>query len=154
VPLTQCAESGEVIDLWADSGCNDLFGIYQDSGTLKNAHIALYNEDMHQLYYDFEVLQELMTKLSPEKARYHRILSTLHRAANELVEYTAEEAQRARVILKSELAKAGGTPSLKISAIGHAHIDLAWLWPIRETIRKGARTFATVLALMDRYPDY
>jgi alpha-mannosidase len=34
------------------------------------------------------------------------------------------------------------------------HLDLAWLWPIRETIRKGARTFSTALALMDRYPDY
>jgi alpha-mannosidase len=154
VPLTQSAKGGEVVDFWADAGCNDLFGVYRDSGTLKNAHIALYNAEMYQLYYDFEVLRELMTKLSQEKARYHRILSTLHRAANELVEYTTEEAQRARAILTSELAKTGGTPSLKISAIGHAHIDLAWLWPIRETIRKGARTFATVLALMDRYPDY
>ena len=34
------------------------------------------------------------------------------------------------------------------------HIDLAWLWPIRETIRKGARTFSTVLRMMERYPDY
>ncbi len=41
-----------------------------------------------------------------------------------------------------------------MSAIGHAHIDLAWLWPIRETIRKGARTFSTVLRMMERYPDY
>ncbi len=36
-------------------------------------------------------------------------------------------------------------PSLTVHAIGHAHLDLAWLWPIRETIRKGARTFATAL---------
>lgn len=154
VPLPPYAKSGEVVDLWADAGCNDLFGVYRDSGTLKNAHIALYHEEMFQLYYDFEVLQELMTKLSPEKARYHRILSALHQATNELVEYTTEEAQRARAILARELAKTGGTPSLKISAIGHAHIDLAWLWPLRETIRKGARTFATVLALIDRYPEY
>ena len=33
-------------------------------------------------------------------------------------------------------------------------MDLGWLWPIRETIRKGARTFATALANMERYPDY
>ena len=52
------------------------------------------------------------------------------------------------------LAKRGGDPSLNISAIGHAHIDLGWLWPIRETKRKGARTFATALENMDRYPDY
>ncbi len=154
VPLTQCAKGGEVVDLWADAGCNDLFGVYKDCGTVKNAHIAIHDEETFQLYHDFEVLWELMTKLSPEKARYHRISSALHQATNELVEYTTEEVQRARTILDRELAKVGGTPSLKISAIGHAHIDLAWLWPIRETIRKGSRTFATVLALMDRYPDY
>ena len=36
---------------------------------------------------------------------------------------------------------------------GHAHIDLAWLWPVAETRRKIRRTFATVLTLMERYPD-
>ncbi len=36
---------------------------------------------------------------------------------------------------------------------GHAHIDLAWLWPIAETRRKIRRTFATVLHLMERYPQ-
>ncbi|MDE6372350.1 MAG: alpha-mannosidase, partial [Clostridia bacterium] len=40
------------------------------------------------------------------------------------------------------------------TAIGHAHIDLAWLWPIRETKRKGTRTFATALNNIDKYPDY
>ncbi|HEY4383908.1 MAG TPA: alpha-mannosidase, partial [Ktedonobacteraceae bacterium] len=154
VSLTQSAHGSEIVDLWADAGCNDLFGKYQDSGTLKEAHIALYHAEMHQLYHDFEVLHELMTQLSPEKARYHRILSALHKASNTLVEYTPEEVQQARAILAVELAKTGGTPSLKISAIGHAHIDLAWLWPLRETIRKGARTFSTVLTMMERYPDY
>jgi alpha-mannosidase len=37
---------------------------------------------------------------------------------------------------------------------GHAHIDLAWLWPLEETRRKARRTFYTVTGLMDRYPDF
>ena len=41
-----------------------------------------------------------------------------------------------------------------ISALGHSHIDLAWLWPLRETVRKGARTFSTALMMMEQYPDY
>src|SRR5260370_612011 len=41
-----------------------------------------------------------------------------------------------------------------ISAVGHAHIDTAWLWPMREAKRKCARTFSTALALMDEYPDF
>jgi alpha-mannosidase len=154
VPLTHIAQGNEKIDLWVDAGCNDLFGRYHDSGTIKAAHIALHNEEMEQLYYDFAVLHELMTQLSSEKARFHRIMTALRKACYELNEFTTEEAVRARAMLAGELAKTGGTPSLRISAIGHAHLDLAWLWPIRETIRKGARSFATVLALMERYPDY
>ena len=36
---------------------------------------------------------------------------------------------------------------------GHAHIDLAWLWPLEETQRKGRRTFQNVVSLMKRYPE-
>jgi alpha-mannosidase len=154
VPLSDRATSGEEVDLWADAGCNDLFGKYQDSGTIKEAHIALFHKEMQKLFYDFEVLYELLDQIPPEKARHQRILFALQQAANELFEYNEEEAQRARTLLAGELAKSGGTPSLTVSAIGHAHIDLAWLWPLRETIRKGARSFATTLALMERYPDY
>src|SRR5882672_5784750 len=42
----------------------------------------------------------------------------------------------------------------KVKAIGHAHIDTAWLWPVREAKRKVARSWSTQLALMDEYPDY
>src|SRR6202158_1874557 len=45
-------------------------------------------------------------------------------------------------------------PSHTITAVGHAHIDTAWEWPIREAKRKVARSWSTQLALMDEYPDY
>jgi alpha-mannosidase len=41
-----------------------------------------------------------------------------------------------------------------VALVGHAHIDLAWLWPLDETARKATRTFATALALLDRYPEF
>ena len=39
-------------------------------------------------------------------------------------------------------------------AVGHAHIDTAWLWPVSETIRKCARTFSNQIALLEKYPEY
>ena len=45
-------------------------------------------------------------------------------------------------------------PVGRLSIIGHAHIDLAWLWPMAETRRKNRRTFNSVLMLMDHYPDF
>ncbi|HZB51783.1 MAG TPA: glycoside hydrolase family 38 C-terminal domain-containing protein, partial [Mycobacteriales bacterium] len=41
----------------------------------------------------------------------------------------------------------------RVSAVGHAHIDSAWLWPVRETRRKCVRTFANVTALARDYPE-
>jgi alpha-mannosidase len=45
-------------------------------------------------------------------------------------------------------------PIGKLALTGHAHIDLAWLWPLAETRRKARRTFSSVLDLMERYPDF
>jgi len=45
-------------------------------------------------------------------------------------------------------------PVHRITAVGHAHIDTAWEWPVREAKRKVARSWATQLALMDEHPDY
>jgi alpha-mannosidase len=45
-------------------------------------------------------------------------------------------------------------PSHRITAVGHAHIDTAWEWPIREAKRKVARSWSTQLALMDEHPDF
>lgn len=39
-------------------------------------------------------------------------------------------------------------------ATGHAHLDIAWMWPLREGRRKAIRTFATALANIEKYPDY
>ncbi|WP_421722957.1 alpha-mannosidase [Bauldia sp.] len=42
----------------------------------------------------------------------------------------------------------------QLAITGHAHIDLAWLWPLAETRRKAVRTFHTMIALMDRNPGF
>ena len=65
-----------------------------------------------------------------------------------------KDAEASRKILSKELNKKATSSDLKAAAVGHAHIDTGWLWPVKETIRKCARTFATQLDLIDRYPDY
>lgn len=154
VPLVNRAKGGEKIDFWADAGCNDLFGKLRDGGTLKEARIAVENVALHQLWYDYEVLEELMRQLPETSAQQQQILRALCLVADVLVEYTEQEARQAIAILAPHLAKQGGDASLTLSAIGHSHMDLGWLWPIRETKRKCARTFSTVLRMMERYPDY
>lgn len=153
VPLTLLPVCDNRIDIWVDGGCNDLFGKYVESGDLKEAAVAKCYPELRALYYDAFVLKEAFENL-PEGPRRSSILKCVNDAMNVMYDYTEDEAVQARKILRRELNKQGGDPSLTIDFIGHAHIDLAWLWPIRETIRKGARTFATVDKMMDRFEDY
>ncbi len=61
---------------------------------------------------------------------------------------------RAEIAARLERLKQEYPPAGRLALTGHAHLDLAWLWPVAETRRKGQRTFATVLDLMERYPDF
>ena len=154
VPFITNAAGGDAIDIWADVGNNDLFGNLKNSGELKEAYIAIHHRNIEALYYDYEVLYDLWQNLPQDSARYRQILNSMHKTMAELVDFTKEAVDRAQQHLQVELSKENGDYPLRVSALGHAHIDLAWLWPIRETVRKGARTFSHVLAMMAEYPEY
>jgi alpha-mannosidase len=155
LPLASPASGGESVDLWVEAGTNDLFGVLQNGGSIQEARIAVCRDEAQALCFDFEVLRELLDHLPSKKARYASVLQALYDASLLLDEAPSDDAiAAARARLAPELSKRGGDPSLTVSALGHAHIDLAWLWPLRETIRKGARTFSTVLRNMEKYPDY
>jgi alpha-mannosidase len=153
VDINESSTGEETIDLWGDAGCNDLFGRFR-SGTLKEAVVAICREEIRELYYDAEVLLETGDRLPAGSARKEKIFRALYDVSLILTVLSDERVAQARLMLGEQLAKKGGDPVLTISAVGHAHMDLAWLWPIRETIRKGARTFSTALRMMERYPDY
>jgi alpha-mannosidase len=153
VHVSETSAGSESIELWGDAGCNDLFGRYR-SGTLKEASIAICREELRGLYYDAEVLLETAERLPAGSARKERIFQALYEVSLIVTELSDERIGKARAVLGEQLAKRGGDPVLTVHAVGHAHMDLAWLWPIRETIRKGARTFSTALRMLERYPDY
>ncbi len=65
--------------------------------------------------------------------------------------------RRAELVPWSPAAEAGHVLDIgshRITAVGHAHIDTAWEWPLREGKRKCARSWSTQLELMDAHPDY
>lgn len=152
--ITKKAEGGEKIKVWADAGCNDLFGNIVNEGILKKAYIAECREDVRKLYYDFEFLLDLAQALGEDDPFEKQISNGLHEVSDLLYEFNTKEIKAADKILAPLLKKESEDNVLEVSAIGHSHLDLAWLWPIRETIRKGARTFSTVIDLMKKYPDY
>lgn len=56
--------------------------------------------------------------------------------------------------LRQGIAHAGPPMDVVVSGVGHAHIDVAWLWPLSQTRQKVARTFSTALRLMEQYPEF
>jgi alpha-mannosidase len=67
----------------------------------------------------------------------------------------AESAHAALTYLRENLT-AGLAPGQRPTLIstGHAHMDVAWMWPLWRTRQKIAHTVASALNLMERYPDY
>ncbi|MBQ0924093.1 alpha-mannosidase [Saccharopolyspora endophytica] len=119
---------------------------------LHQADIALRHTETAALYHDAEVLDQLMRQLPENSPRRHHILRALERMLDTLdLHDIPGTATAARNQLTDALTAPAHHSAHQISAVGHAHIDSAWLWPIRETIRKVARTIANVTTLLDHH---
>ncbi len=101
---------------------------------------------------------DAMEDSRPEKRRIlnaldaaFRTLDTRDPVAGEPFYRSVPEALR---ILKDGLAAAGAPMDVDIVAVGHAHMDIAYLWRVAQARLKCGRTFSNVLRLMDTFPDY
>ncbi|GAA2327970.1 glycosyl hydrolase-related protein [Streptomyces kunmingensis] len=120
----------------------------------RSADLAVLDEAVWHLVLDVEVLSELMHELDAERAGRHDILRALERMLDVLdLHDVSGTAAAARAELADVLSRPAHTSAHRVSATGHAHIDSAWLWPLRETVRKASRTFANVTALARDYPE-
>jgi alpha-mannosidase len=123
--------------------------------TLRQASLSLRNDDVFHLLLDVEVLLGLMAALPAADKRRQRLLRELETAFNVIDLYdVAGTAAAARALLQPALLLFARDGAHQVVGVGHAHIDSAWLWPIRETVRKCARTFASATRMMDEYPEY
>jgi alpha-mannosidase len=127
--------------------------------TVGESTYGAWDEQVYQLWLDATTLWELREKLDPLSLR----VAEIDRALMDMTLLADVEQPRpgllagvkaARERLQPVLAAHNGTTSPLLYGFGHAHIDVAWLWPLQETQRKTARTFSTQLALMEEYPEY
>ncbi|MFF1639824.1 alpha-mannosidase [Streptomyces sp. NPDC058246] len=122
---------------------------------LERMDLAVFDETVWQLVIDLEVLGELMAELPVESARRWDILRAVERALDAVdLQDVNGTAAAARSRLEDVLSVPAAPSAHRISAVGHAHIDSAWLWPLRETVRKVARTTSNMTALLEDEPDF
>ena len=179
--LTPCGEAGRTYDLLLEAyaghyypesvplqGCATgpvLPGSYQDPktegqrATLERLTYGVWNEDAYQLYMDLETLRQLGDEVDQESLRADKIATALEEATlavefEQPLEGRIASYKAAREILKPVLAAQNGASTPEFYAIGNAHLDLAWLWPMAETRRKTSRTFAQQLRLIEQNPEY
>lgn len=170
-----CSGTGK-FDLWIEAAANGLFGREEDPdypdqhgdfGLIRKLRYGLFRREVWALALDLEVLMSLLhfphtagdfgfpkTPAFPEgSAREKQLMRILSRAVD-CFAGNPENATAARAILAEALQTPASASAMTVTAVGHAHIDTGWLWPVRESVRKAARTFASQLTLMERYPDY
>ena len=153
VPLKSKARGGEAINLLLDAGANHLQG-RQRRCQIRQAELCIKNELAFKLFHQFRFAELMMLALPENNRQGQLLLRALNDICNLVTDYSDQEYRNALKRLKPELSHRAVDTALEVSAIGHAHLDVAWLWPLRETVRKCARTFSTALQLMQRYPNY
>lgn len=140
-------------------------GSFQDplqEGTrrvLGESTYGIWREEAYQLFLDVDTLYRLLMVVEETSLRAVRIAAALKQFTRD-VDFEQEEEGRiacyqvARLNLKEVLEAENGSTAPLFWAVGNGHLDLAWLWPVAETNRKTARTFAAQLRLLEEYPDY
>ncbi|MEA2279812.1 MAG: alpha-mannosidase [Solirubrobacteraceae bacterium] len=165
-PLGDRARAGETLAADVEIACNGLFGWAELNAApheapaspppfrLERCELARFDAQAWDLAQDLRVLIGVLDEPDVDPAWRGELLRELNAFCNATDVDDRRTWQPARARLAPLLAHVNGSRTHAITAIGHAHIDTAWLWPLEETRRKCIRSFATQLALMDRYPDY
>lgn len=130
-----------------------------ERATLESCTYGIWNEDAYQLYLDAEALIQILEQADPESLRADKIASALEQFTlavdfEQPLEGRIADYKKARDVLRPALQAHNGSTAPVFYAVGNAHLDLAWLWPMAETHRKTARTFGAQLRLLDEYPEY
>lgn len=122
---------------------------------LTTMDVCAFNQNVFDYLMDLETVTSLMRELKDDDPRYWQLAKALQRSLNTYDERDiAGTLEPAKEKLAGVLSEPAYSSVIHHVAVGHAHIDSAWLWPVRETHRKVARTVSNVLALMDEDPDF
>ena len=123
--------------------------------TLRHLELGLRDVAVWELDQDLFTLAGLLLELPANSQRRAEVRDALDRVVDVVdPQDVAGTAEAGRALLRTVLDKPANASAHQLYAVGHAHIDSAWLWPVRETVRKVARTFANVCDLIEREEQF
>ena len=139
----------------------DALGLHPKAEKPVELHVQCVEIDewAEKLYYDLIVPADVLRFSDSKTHTYAAILEHLNNALN-LLQWHSEDGLRQSIraacaYMQDEFYhKFCQQGDVQVSAIGHTHIDIGWLWTVRQTREKAQRSFFTVLKLMEQYPEY
>ncbi|NLL56804.1 MAG: alpha-mannosidase [Clostridiales bacterium] len=153
--IAKSAKGGEIIDYLIDCGNNGINGNFVTRAKIKNTVLAEVNDLALRYFYDYLTVFLLMLTHGHNDLLTKERKEELEKLLNKSFGYfAAKDYKKAVSVIKIAYEKDKDYDSVVYTAIGHAHLDLAWLWPVRETRRKAVRTLATAITNFEKYPDY
>jgi len=167
IVIVENALGEEGVSVWLEAACNGIFGLTCDpdpekndparhgvfNGHIKTLKLSVFDREVYSLLMDFEVLNSLVEVLEKGIPRREKILYSLNKAID-LYRYDRKNLNDAKKVTKELLSKKNNDSAMETIAVGHAHLDTGWLWPVKESIRKAARTFAHQIKLIEQYDEY
>uniref|UniRef100_A0A8C3VD33 alpha-mannosidase n=1 Tax=Catharus ustulatus TaxID=91951 RepID=A0A8C3VD33_CATUS len=151
------------LTLYVELACNGLFGAGKGSMiappdpdrrvTLSKAELVVFNRDVYELLVDLEILLDMAQLLGEENQRSFQALYTANQMVNVCDVMDPSTFPATRDLAAAIFSQRNGESQHTVHAMGHCHIDSAWLWPYEETIRKCARSWVTVVQLMEHNPE-
>ncbi|MFE6078898.1 alpha-mannosidase [Paenibacillus sp. NPDC057886] len=119
------------------------------------------NSPLQSLMYSITVLAESLRALPEKDLKRTRLVRDIHQVMDKMYNEPGRWSEAAWVQhLEEWLAQSVQEEDPEeyrdgfMHLVGQSHIDIAWLWPVRETVRKSSRTFSTMCTLMDEYPEF
>ncbi|HEX2925881.1 MAG TPA: alpha-mannosidase [Ruminiclostridium sp.] len=156
VLVTECAQAGKTYTLDLQSYTGTLHSEFRLIG-----EAAVIDPQVQGLYYDIQVPLWALDRMNKDDKTRLDIETVLNNTINLLdfrvvpsSQFSASVDAARDYIKKALYEDMAGYSEVIATCIGHTHIDVAWWWTVEQTREKVARSFATVLKLMEEYPDY
>ena len=156
------AYSGHYVPSYTPGIGNRKSIMHNESKLYEGVNLLLEREDVSAFVFDIRVLRQVVNVLDESSLRRNKIirgLAKIFAIVDAIPDETEEESWRSKLVNAREImsplleAKNGSTIPM-FGIMGHSHLDTAWLWSIAETCRKCARTFSSILNLMEQYPEF
>lgn len=127
---------------------------------LKESRIAWLDQQVDTFFYTAKAILQTITILPDTVYERSALIKSLDEVF-QLINWSKpgsepfyESVYIAATLLDQQLDTMKRDHPVTVTALGHTHIDVAWLWRLKHTREKAARSFSTVLRLMEHDPDY